>query len=241
MKKQLLILSLGVALCPFYAQAQYNNNYPNYPQQGAPYPNYPQQGTGAGNVNITSGPNVSNVSGNTATLSWTTDRTAANRVEYRADGENSWHSAYEPGGSTNHTVTLSNLIPGRNYQFRVMTRDNQVRTAGNFSTAANGGYYNNNGAYNTGTYNNGGYYNNGTIGNRGDRDRDNNANRGDRDNDANRADHDRSQASADHDRDYAKNKNHADKDKSDKDKKKNKKDNEGKDNDRDNDNNSNPR
>src|SRR3981189_1084344 len=40
-------------------------------------------------VKITQGPNISNISGNSATINWTTNSSGANRVRYRVAGSNS--------------------------------------------------------------------------------------------------------------------------------------------------------
>jgi len=87
------------------------------------------------NVHITSGPNVTAISGTTATLNWTTDKNAANHVKYRTGG-GAWKSAYTAGGSTNHSVQLTGLQPGQTIEYQILTRDGDVRTSGQFQTAA---------------------------------------------------------------------------------------------------------
>ncbi|MGE5322279.1 MAG: fibronectin type III domain-containing protein [Actinomycetota bacterium] len=88
------------------------------------------------NVHITQGPTVTNISGNSATVHWTTDKTAANHVKYRVAGSGTWQSAYNAGGSTNHSMQLTGLQPGQTYQWQILTRDGDVRTSGQFQTAA---------------------------------------------------------------------------------------------------------
>jgi Purple acid Phosphatase, N-terminal domain len=83
-------------------------------------------------VAITSGPNVQNASGGNATLTWTTDKTAASYVEYSADGQ-SWKKAYERGGDKNHSVQLTGLQPGKTYTYKILTRDGDVRQQGTFT------------------------------------------------------------------------------------------------------------
>lgn len=88
------------------------------------------------NVHITQGPTVTNISGNSATLQWNTDKTAANHVKYRVANSGTWQSAYHAGGSTNHSVELTGLQPGQTYEWQILTRDGDVRTSGQFQTAA---------------------------------------------------------------------------------------------------------
>lgn len=88
------------------------------------------------NVQITQGPTVNNISGNSATIQWTTNKTAANHVKYRIANSGTWQSAYNPGGSTNHSLQLTGLQPGQTYEWQILTRDGDVRTSGQFQTAA---------------------------------------------------------------------------------------------------------
>jgi Fibronectin type III domain/Repeat of unknown function (DUF5648) len=87
-------------------------------------------------VKITQGPNITNITGNSATIHWTTDKVAANHVKYRVAGSGNWQSAYHPGGSKDHSLQLTNLQPGQTYEWQVLTRDGDVRTSGQFQTAA---------------------------------------------------------------------------------------------------------
>jgi hypothetical protein len=88
------------------------------------------------NVQITQGPTISNISGNSATIHWTTDKNAANHVKYRVAGSGNWQSAYHAGGSRDHSVQLTGLQPGQTYEWQILTRDGDVRTSGQFQTAA---------------------------------------------------------------------------------------------------------
>ena len=55
-------------------------------------------------VQITSRAIYSNITGNTATINWTTNSAGANHVRYRVAGSNSaWKSAYHSGGGTSHS------------------------------------------------------------------------------------------------------------------------------------------
>ncbi|MGE5322868.1 MAG: hypothetical protein ACM3SW_08405 [Actinomycetota bacterium] len=83
-------------------------------------------------VHITSGPNVANVSGTSATLEWTTNKKGANDVHYNCGGKD--RVAYERGGSTNHSVTLTGLKPNSTCTWKIMTHERQVRKEGTFRT-----------------------------------------------------------------------------------------------------------
>jgi hypothetical protein len=88
-------------------------------------------------VQITSGPSITNVTGSTATINWTTNSAGANHVRYRVAGSNSaWKSAYAPGGGTSHSLQLTGLEPGKTYEWQILTRDGDLRTAGQFQSAA---------------------------------------------------------------------------------------------------------
>lgn len=87
------------------------------------------------NVHITQGPTITNITGTSATINWTTDKTAASHVMYRI-GNEAWKSAFTRGGSTNHSEQLAGLQPGQTVQWEIMTRDGDVRTSGQFQTAS---------------------------------------------------------------------------------------------------------
>jgi hypothetical protein len=88
-------------------------------------------------VQITQGPNVTNITGNSATLNWTTNSAGANLVRYRVAGSNSaWKSAYAAGGGTSHSLQLTGLEPTKTYEWQILTRDGDLRTAGQFQSAA---------------------------------------------------------------------------------------------------------
>jgi len=88
------------------------------------------------NVQITQGPTISNITGSTATIHWTTDKNASNHVKYRVAGSGNWQSAYHAGGSRDHSLQLTGLQPGQTYEWQILTRDGDVRTSGQFQTAA---------------------------------------------------------------------------------------------------------
>ena len=89
-------------------------------------------------VQITSGPTISNISPNSATIHWTTDRNAANHVKYRVAGSGNWQSAFHPGGGKDHSLQLTGLQPGQTYEWQILTRDGDVRTGGQFQTPTSG-------------------------------------------------------------------------------------------------------
>ena len=91
------------------------------------------------NVQITQGPTISNITGNSATIHWTTNKAGANHVKYRVAGSGNWQSAYHNGGGTDHSLQLTGLQPGQTYEWQILTRDNDVRTSGQFQTAATAG------------------------------------------------------------------------------------------------------
>ncbi|HKT50975.1 MAG TPA: fibronectin type III domain-containing protein [Candidatus Angelobacter sp.] len=91
------------------------------------------------NVQITQGPTISNITGNSATIHWTTSKAASNHVKYRVAGSGNWQSAFHAGGSTDHSLQLTGLQPGKTYEWEIMTRDEDVRTTGQFQTAATAG------------------------------------------------------------------------------------------------------
>ena len=91
-------------------------------------------------VQITQGPTVSNITGNSATLTWTTNSAGANDVRYRVAGSNgAWKTGYAPGGGTNHSVQMTGLEPAKTYEWQILTRTGDLRTSGQFQTAATAG------------------------------------------------------------------------------------------------------
>jgi hypothetical protein len=89
------------------------------------------------NIKITQGPAISNNAGSVATITWTTSATASNHVKYRVGG-GAWKSAYQPGGSTNHSLQLTGLQPGQMVEWQILTRDGDVRTSGQFQAGSGG-------------------------------------------------------------------------------------------------------
>ncbi|HEY2359998.1 MAG TPA: fibronectin type III domain-containing protein [Candidatus Angelobacter sp.] len=87
-------------------------------------------------VRIVRGPDIVNVTDDSATINWITNSSGANHVRYRVAGSNDqWQSAYHQGGGTNHSLQLTGLQPGRTYEWQILTRDGDLRTSGQFQTA----------------------------------------------------------------------------------------------------------
>ena len=123
MKRTLMLLALGLMLSAPVAFAQ-----------------KPMDQASEKAVQITQGPTISNITGNSANINWTTNSAGANHVRYRVAGSNSpWKSAYAAGGGTNHSLQLTGLEPGKTYEWQILTRDGDLRTAGQFQSAATAG------------------------------------------------------------------------------------------------------
>ena len=123
MKRTLTLLGLGLMLSAPVAFAQ-----------------KPMDQSSEKAVQITQGPTISNITGNSATINWTTNSAGANHVRYRVAGSNSaWKSAYASGGGTSHSLQLTGLEPGKAYEWQILTRDGDLRTAGQFQSAATAG------------------------------------------------------------------------------------------------------
>lgn len=89
-------------------------------------------------VQITSGPTVTvDGTGANATIKWTTNNVAANQVQYRPTSGGAWKNAYDRQGSRDHNLQLTGLQPNTTYEYRILTRDQEVRTSGQFQSTAN--------------------------------------------------------------------------------------------------------
>jgi hypothetical protein len=123
MKRTLTLLGLGLMLSAPVAFAQKSMDQANEKA-----------------VQITQGPTITNITGNSANVNWTTNSAGANHVRYRVAGSNgAWKSAYAAGGGTNHSLQLTGLEPGKTYEWQILTRDGDLRTAGQFQSAATAG------------------------------------------------------------------------------------------------------
>lgn len=124
---------LSVGAAAQYSGTQQQNTNPN-PQERA-QENAQEQASGIHDaVDIVNGPDVQNVTGTTATLNWTTNKEAATRVRYGTDPKNPQQHAYEPGGSTQHSVQLTNLRPNTTYHYEIENRSGSDRFKGSFHT-----------------------------------------------------------------------------------------------------------
>lgn len=96
----------------------------------------PKQEKAEQQVKITNGPNVTGITGTSATIKWTTDSTSANHVKYRPTSGGEWKEAFNGQGSKDHAMNLSGLQPNTTYEYQIMTRLLHTRTSGQFKTAA---------------------------------------------------------------------------------------------------------
>ncbi len=121
MRRTLMIVAAALMLCaPMFAQK-------------------PMDEANEKAVKITQGPTISDITPTGATIHWTTDRTAANNVRYRVAGSNgAWKTAYHPGGGTDHSLQMTGLEAGKTYEWQILTRDGDLRTAGQFQTPTTG-------------------------------------------------------------------------------------------------------
>ena len=122
--RKLLVFMLMAALCGAVGQAQ---------TKKAPPEGSAREEALEKSVHITSGPTVSNVTATSATITWTTNKNGATDVKYGYDNGH-WRTAFKRGGAKDHSVTLSGLKPGKTYTYKIMTREQEVRTSGNFQT-----------------------------------------------------------------------------------------------------------
>jgi hypothetical protein len=119
MKRRLTLLGLSLMLSAVMAFAQ-----------------RPMDDENERRVRIVRGPEIVNVTDDSATINWTTNFSGANHVRYRVAGSNdAWQSAYHQGGGTSHSLQLTGLQPGRTYDWQILTRDGDLRTSGQFQTA----------------------------------------------------------------------------------------------------------
>ena len=92
-------------------------------------------------VRIVEGPRIDNITEHSATIDWVTSSAGANHVRYRVAGSNSpWKSAFHGGGGTNHSLQLTALEPGTTYEWEILTRDGDLRKAGQFQTPGHGNH-----------------------------------------------------------------------------------------------------
>jgi hypothetical protein len=116
--KNLRLLTLGVALA-------FGSAYTQTAQDKAEQ-----------SVTITQGPTITNITGDSATIKWTTDKVAANHVKYRPVTGGEWKSEFEGQGTKDHQLQMTGLQPNTTYEYQILTREKNVRTSGQFKTAS---------------------------------------------------------------------------------------------------------
>lgn len=140
--KKILLFALTLALTGGIVQAQETNKDKEKDQKAKTAQSQDKvqsktadarEDAGERAVHITSGPNVANLSGTSATLDWTTNKPGANDVHYNC-GWGKDKIAYHRGGGNNHSVTLTGLKPNSTCTWKVMTHDGDVRQEGSFHT-----------------------------------------------------------------------------------------------------------
>ena len=80
-----------------------------------------------------SGRTASNITGSSATITWTTNEAATSRVEYGLTTSYGSSTALDPTLVTAHSVTITGLAPSTTYNWRVRSMD----AAGNETVSAN--------------------------------------------------------------------------------------------------------
>ena len=80
-----------------------------------------------------SGRTASNITGSSATITWTTNEAATSRVEYGLTTSYGSSTALDPTLVTAHSVTIAGLAPSTTYNWRVRSMD----AAGNETVSAN--------------------------------------------------------------------------------------------------------
>jgi hypothetical protein len=88
--KKLFVFAIAAALSGAVTVAQAQKQTKAMPEGSK------QEEAAEKSVQITSGPNVSNVTASSATITWTTNKNAATDVRYSADGKH-WRVAYQRG------------------------------------------------------------------------------------------------------------------------------------------------
>ena len=85
----------------------------------------------------TTPPNVgsivaSELTTNSTTISWTTDEPATSQVSYGLDSNYGASTTLDSNLTTNHSVSLSGLVAGTGYHFKVISTDEHNNTANSF-------------------------------------------------------------------------------------------------------------
>lgn len=95
------------------------------------------------NVQFTQAPQVTDVTSNSAKITWKTDSASSAKLQYRPTTGGSWKtvSANESNGHKDFTANLTGLKSGETYEYQLVTNTGYVRergqfTAGNSSSAS---------------------------------------------------------------------------------------------------------
>jgi phosphodiesterase/alkaline phosphatase D-like protein len=85
---------------------------------------------------VISNVNASNITGSTATITWTTNKPSDSQVEYGLTANYGSSSPLDTAMVNSHSVTLSNLQPNTTYYYRVKSKDAALAgQAGNLATS----------------------------------------------------------------------------------------------------------
>lgn len=84
-------------------------------------------------LNITKGPTVENVTGNSATIAWSTNTSGSTVLKYGTDRNNLNQTAQAPWGGLTHRVTLKNLDPNKTYYYQVTSAQGSGTGSGDIS------------------------------------------------------------------------------------------------------------
>ena len=90
-------------------------------------------------ITFTSSTDISSVTDSSAVISWTTDEAATSRVDYGTDtsyGSNEVNANY----NTNHSITLSNLLPSTTYYLKITSVDNSISANSAMDDNSTAGY-----------------------------------------------------------------------------------------------------
>ncbi|HYG99135.1 MAG TPA: fibronectin type III domain-containing protein [Terriglobales bacterium] len=90
----------------------------------------------AKDVQITKGPTIENVTGNSATIAWSTNTNASTVLKYGTDRNNLNQTAQAPWGGLTHRVTLRNLEPNKTYYYQVTSAQGQGTGSGDIGAIA---------------------------------------------------------------------------------------------------------
>ena len=80
-------------------------------------------------ANLETGPTVTAISDNSATISWSTDRNSDSKIEYGTSSGNYYTTEpYVPTQVTAHVITLTNLQPSTTYYYKALWTDTDGNT-----------------------------------------------------------------------------------------------------------------